>query len=116
MLAPSIFLEKIDDLHGDWPREQLVQMDNLFTAAVERAFELGLESRAMAAATIRFRRRLAEESAIQAAWNWLRGNMAEGKDVSASEVVTFVRERCPGIDPTFIRAGLWQRLMESGLA
>ena len=35
-----------DDLDGAWTREQLLEMDMRFAAALERAFELGLESRA----------------------------------------------------------------------
>jgi hypothetical protein len=40
---------------GVWPRDRLLTMDASYTAAVERAFELGLESRAAAAATVSFR-------------------------------------------------------------
>jgi hypothetical protein len=54
--------------------------------------------------------RLAED-ALQAAWDWLQGRMAEGKDVAAVELVGFVRARCPGADLAFIRAGIWRRLM-----
>ena len=66
--------------------------------------------------TVRSRRRLADEDALQAGWDWLLGNMNEGKDVAASEVVGVVRALCPGADLAFIREGLWRRLMESGLA
>src|SRR5262249_8327555 len=41
-----------DELDGIWSREQLLKMDGDFAAALERAFELGLESRASAAAQI----------------------------------------------------------------
>jgi hypothetical protein len=54
--------------------------------------------------------RLAED-ALQVAWDWLQGRMAEGKDVAAVELVRFVHERCPGADPAFIRAGIWRRLI-----
>jgi hypothetical protein len=80
-------------------------MNQEFTAAVERALELGLETRAAAAATVRIgrngSRRLAEEAAIGAAWNWFVGVKFE---VPAAAVVAFVRERCPGIDVMRIRS------------
>lgn len=38
---------------GPWAKEQLEAMDAAFTAALERAFELGLESRASAANQVR---------------------------------------------------------------
>jgi len=41
----------LDEQCGDWTREQLVQQNERFVAAVERAFELGLESRATAEAS-----------------------------------------------------------------
>jgi hypothetical protein len=44
-----------DDRSGDWTIEQLIDMDLAFRAAIERAFALGLESPAAAAATQRFR-------------------------------------------------------------
>jgi hypothetical protein len=37
--------EPNDERHGEWTREQLLEMDARFTAALEQAFELGLESR-----------------------------------------------------------------------
>ena len=57
---------------GLWSRDQLEAMNDRFVAAVERAFELGLESRAAAAATVRVNsllngsQRRAEEAAIEA--------------------------------------------------
>jgi hypothetical protein len=116
MLAPSIFLEKIDDLHGDWPREQLVQMNDLFTAAVERAFELGLESRAAAGATVRVgsslngSRRLAEDAAIQAAWRWF----ADVKfQATAVEVLARVRASYSAVTAEQVREEFRRRLMAS---
>ena len=95
MLQRSFHQAPTDELCGDWPRAQP-----------------GHESRAAAGATVRLRRRLAEEAAIQAGWNWLRGNMAEGKDVAASEVVRVVRALCPGADLASIHEGIRRRLMD----
>jgi|307.fasta_scaffold384625_2 hypothetical protein len=102
-------------LSGDglWLRDRLEQMDASFVAAVERAFELKLESRASAAATVSFRngKAAALEGALEGAWNSLiskRGEMA------ASEVVAYVRARCPGVDVSRIRFGIEQRLRERG--
>ena len=102
-------------LSGDglWLRDRLEQMDASFVAAVERAFELKLESRASAAATVSFRsgKAAALEGALEGAWNSLiskRGEMA------ASEVVAYVRARCPGADVSRIRFGIEQRLRERG--
>src|SRR5215831_5747690 len=102
-------------LSGDglWSRDQLEQMNASFVAAVERAFELGLESRAAAAATMAFRNGKAAviESAIEAAWDLISSRRGE---VSASEVLGFVRERCPNIDPACVRVGLAERLQQRG--
>src|SRR5215470_18962817 len=106
----NFFLDE-ELLSGDglWPRDRLLSMDASYVAAVERAFELGLESRAAASATVAFRngRAAAIESAIEAAWDLLVSRKGE---ISASEVVMFVRERCPNIDPMRVRFGLEQRL------
>jgi hypothetical protein len=40
--------EPEDELNGGWTREQLEAMNAVFVAALEKAFELGLESRASA--------------------------------------------------------------------
>jgi len=37
--------EPEDELDGIWTREQLLEMNALFAAALEKAFELGLETR-----------------------------------------------------------------------
>ena len=60
--------------------------------------------------------RLAQEDALEAGWDWLRANMSEGKDVTASEVVAFVRDLSPGADLAFIREGIRRRLMECALS
>lgn len=63
-----------DEVCGVWNRSQLFEMDERFVAAVERAFGLGLESRAAAGATVRigsFRngKGTVIESALEAAWD-----------------------------------------------
>lgn len=40
------------DTEGEWTREELEAMDTQFVAALERAFELGLERRASAAGRV----------------------------------------------------------------
>src|SRR5215813_7059894 len=50
-----LFIPPIGDLDaqsGLWSREQLLEMDSRFVAALEAAFAKGLESRAAAAATV----------------------------------------------------------------
>jgi hypothetical protein len=42
-----------NELVGDWTREQLEEMDASFAAALERAFDLGLERRGSASAEFR---------------------------------------------------------------
>jgi hypothetical protein len=42
-----------DEQHGAWPRERLLEMDAHFSAALERAFELGLERRTSAAGQVK---------------------------------------------------------------
>src|SRR5215471_2979049 len=96
---------------GTWSREQLLEMNDRFTAAVEMAFAKGRDSRSAASATVRIgrngdARRVA--AAIEAGWQELcrlRG------DISFSEIVQFVRERCL-IDPEVIRVGFAQRFRE----
>jgi len=91
------------------PRRELEAMDQKFTAAMERAFELGLESRASASAIVKMNGKLrADEIAIELAWRWLRENMEAGIDVTFLEVVA----RCPGVDPHKVHAGIKRRLME----
>jgi len=83
MLQRLISLD--DELYGDgtWSRDQLEAMDAAYTTAVERAFELGLESRTAAAATYAVNgKQRADEIAIELAWRWLRENMDAGVDIS----------------------------------
>ena len=93
-------------------------MNEAFTQAVERAFELGLESRAAAAATVRVNsllngsQRRAEEAAIEAGWGQLCSNKG---DVSFSEIVAFVRERCPNIELARVREEFRWRFRERGV-
>src|SRR5262249_40994387 len=42
-----------DERDGSWSREQLLDMDARFVTALERAFELGLESRTSAAGQVK---------------------------------------------------------------
>ena len=57
-------------------RRELEEMNDRFVAAVERAFELGLESRASASVTVKMNgKQRADEIAIELAWRWLRANM-----------------------------------------
>jgi hypothetical protein len=108
-----LFIPPIGDLDaqsGLWSREQLLEMDSRFVAALEAAFAKGLESRAAAAATVRIGRNgnaAAIESAIGAAWNSLRDRKGE---MSASEVLAFVRELVPGVPPERVRAEFKRRL------
>jgi hypothetical protein len=83
-------------------------MNSAFVERVEAAFEAGLESRAAAKATVQVGRASAVdvERAIEAAWAWFQ---SVDQDVPFSAVVTFVRTRCPGIDPMCVRAGFEKR-------
>ena len=99
-----------DELQGDWSREQLEEMDRRFVAAVETAFQLGLESRAAAAAT--YSRNVVNgkqhtEAVIEAAWRYLLTNMGEGKDVTSAAIVA----RCPGIAPACVCEGIRRRFV-----
>ena len=110
MLQRLISLD--DELYGDgtWSRDQLEAMDAAYTTAVERAFELGLESRTAAAATYAVNgKQRADEIAIELAWRWLRENMEAGTDISFVEVVAFVGARCSGVTPARVRAGFERR-------
>jgi|SRR5262245_15709103 len=116
-----LFVPLISDLDGqcgDYTRDQLEQMNDRFVAVVERAFELGLESRAAAAATVRVGARrngsrlLAEEAAIGAAWRWF---VAAKFEATAVEILARVRVSCPGIAAEQVRVefkkrfkGRWQ--------
>src|SRR5262249_10958977 len=115
MLFVPLFSD-LDGRCGDWSRDQLEEMNNRFVSAVEAAFELGLESRAAAAATVRIRSSLngkgaAIEAAIEAGW----GELCRKKgDISFLEIAQFVRERCPNIDQTRVRFGFEQRFRQRG--
>jgi hypothetical protein len=107
LFVPPIFDldEELSCDDGLWSRSQLLEMDARFCEALERAFQAGFESRAAAVATVRIgpngSRRLAEEAAIQAGWNWF----VDAKfDVPAAAVVARVRAQCPNIESARIRA------------
>jgi hypothetical protein len=101
------------DGDGIWTRARLEEMDAAFTGAVLRAFELKLESRSAAAATVSFRngKTAAIESAIEAAWDLLCSREGE---ILFGEIVSFVRARCSSVDVLRIRFGIEQRLRERG--
>jgi hypothetical protein len=100
----------LDEQCGVWNREQLVQQNDRFVAAVEAAFQAGHESRAAARATVQIGRSGAVdvERAIEAAWQWFVSNRDE-TDIPFATIVAFVRARCSGVDPAQIRAGFERR-------
>jgi len=105
----SSFYEELHGGDGLWSRSQLEEMDAVFVAACEAAFQLGLESRAAAAAT--YSRNAVNgkqhtEAVIEAAWRYLLTNMCEGKDVTSAAIVA----RCPGVPPERVRVGFKRRL------
>jgi len=111
-----LFVPPILDLDGqcgDWTREELVAMNDRFVAAIEAAFAAGTESRTAARATVSFRngKAAAIESALEGAFNFL---CAKKGEVSAAEVVGYVRARCPGVDVPRIRFGIEQRFRQRG--
>ena len=54
-LGHSFSNEPEDALDGPWSRERLLEMDAHFSAALEKAFELGLENRASASGQVKLR-------------------------------------------------------------
>ena len=121
MLMPLIAPDLVDERCGDglWSRDQLEQMNGRFVAAMELAFANGLESRAAAAATysrnVMNAKQYTEaviESAIESAWALLCNKKG---DMLASEIVTFVRERVPNIEPARVRFGFEQRFRQRGV-
>jgi hypothetical protein len=89
---------------GDYTREQLIEMNDRFVAAVEAAFAAGLESPSAARATVKVngKQRLTEEGTIELAWRWF----AEAKfQATALEVMA----RCPGVAPECVREGIKRR-------
>jgi len=52
-LGCHILYETEDERDGLWSREQLIEMNARFTERLERAFALGLESRASAAGQVK---------------------------------------------------------------
>src|SRR5262249_41904340 len=101
--------EELPSGDGLWSREELEEMNRRFVAAVERAFELKLESRVAAAATYSGNATNGKqytEALIEAAWRYLLTNMGEGKDVTSAAIVA----RCPGIAPACVREGIKRRL------
>jgi len=114
-----LFIPLISDLDGqcgDWTRDQLLEMDAAFVAAVEAAFRSGLESRAAAAATARLKpalngnQRLAMDAALGAAWDWFVGVKFEA---TAGEVLARVRAVCPRVSAEQVRVEFKTRLCGS---
>ena len=106
MLMRSILFDPLDEVEGNWSREQLETMNDRFVAAMEAAFDAGLESRASASATVKMNgKQRADEIVIELAWRWLRENMEANVDISFVEVVAFVQARCSGVTPARVRAG-----------
>src|SRR5262245_28313055 len=105
LFVPPFSLDSADGVcSGTWTREQLLAMDACFTAAVLRALELGLESRAAAAATYAASgKQRADEITVELAWRWFRDAKFEA---TAVEVIA----RCPGVALERVRVGFKQRL------
>jgi len=114
--VPSFSLDSADEQCGDYTRAELEEMDAAFVAAVEAAFQAGLESRAAASATVRFKslsgREAKIESAIEAAWDLLSSKRG---DMTALEVLSFVRARVPGVALERVRFGFELRFRERGV-
>jgi hypothetical protein len=95
--------------HGEWSRDQLETMDLSFRAAMERAFECGLESRAAARATVRVGRpRVTEDEAIEAVWIWFCRH-TDVEDIAFADVVARVRILLPNVTAVRVRAGFEKR-------
>jgi len=94
-----------DEVCGDYTREQLLEMNDRFVAAVETAFEAGLESSAAAAATYSrsaMNGKRCAEAVIEAAWLWF----VDAKfDVPAAAIMA----RCPGVSPERVRVAFKER-------
>src|SRR5262245_51044989 len=117
LFVPSSLFDLDPELcSGLWARSKLEEMNDRFVAALEAAFQAGLESRMAAAATVRVgprlngSRLLAEQAAIGAAWNWFR----EAKfEATAVEVVARVRASCASVTAEQVRAEFKKRLYGS---
>jgi hypothetical protein len=102
-MLQRIGFSDLDELDGNWSYEELQRMNDRFCARVEAAFAAKLESRAAARATVRVGASLNGkiiESAVGVAYDRLcdkRGQLA------AVEVISLVRELCPGLSYARIR-------------
>jgi len=104
--------EEILPGNGVWARDELERMNVAFVERVEAAFQAGLESRAAAAATVRIGRAgtaVVTERAIKAAWDLFCSRKGE---MAAAEVLKFIRNRCPNIDPAYVKASFAERLRQ----
>jgi len=102
-------LDELEKQCGLWSRVELERMNQDFVVACERAFELGLESRASASAIVKLNGKQHADVLIDAAWRYLRTNMDEGRDVSFAEILA----RCPGVDRVRICEAFKQRLKQA---
>jgi hypothetical protein len=108
MLLLRSWLES-DVLHGDWTREELMEMDSRFCEAMNQALERGLESRVAATATVRVgKRRVTEEEAIETVWRWFCRNR-NVEDIAFADVVARVRALLPNVTAVRVRAGFEKR-------
>jgi hypothetical protein len=96
-------------------------MDDRFVAACEAAFASGGESRIAAAATVQIKslngkslngKGAVLESALEAVWDML---CRKRGDMTALEVLAFVRERVPNIDQVRVREELRLRFQRQGV-
>jgi len=119
MLFGPLFPDLDSELcNGTWTREQLIEMNDRFVAAVSNAIRSGRESAAAVSATVRInsslngsRRRTKEAAVIEAIEvGWTELCRRKG-DMAFLEVAQVVREQCL-VDLEVIRRGLAHRLRE----
>jgi len=87
-----------DEVCGDYPRAQLLEMNDRFVYAVEAAFAAGLESRVAAAATVNFRngKAAAIEGAIEGAFALLVSRRGEMSGRARTGIGRVTCSRFPG--------------------
>lgn len=97
----------LDAQSGTWSRSELLEQNDRFVAAVERAFANGLESRSAARATyaVNGKRRLTVDAVVEAAWCWFKD------DAKFEATAVEVLARCPGITPECVREGIKRRFV-----
>src|SRR5262249_27431886 len=105
LYIPSLFDLEEELCDGIWSREQLEQMNDVFTRAVSRAFSSGHESPAAAAATVRIGplrngKGAVIEAAIDAAWilalgERRRSGLLGNRGVRKRSVPRYCSRACP---------------------